>query len=166
MQFSWVGPVAAILALLGVLRLALPFLAGLRAGKLEPELVVPLGFWGRARQGFWGLLACLAAGLLMLGLREGQEAAGIFITAALFLVLLPQKYVLAEEGLTLNGRLICHWEDFSGFFADPKYVVLFADHTARILWGQTETNLELLTALAKRLPRARNIARHDDSARD
>lgn len=84
----------------------------------------------------------------------------IFMASVLFLVLLPQKYALTAEGLALNGRSIGRWEDYSGFFADSKYVVLFADHTARILWGQSEANTELLKALAKRLPRTRNIARN------
>ncbi len=122
--------------------------------------MLELDFWGRARQGFWGLLAGLVAGLLIIGLQKEPEAGMIFMASVLFLVLLPQKYTLTEEGLALNGRLIGHWEDYSGFFADPKYVVLFADHTARILWGQSEANEELLSALAKRLPRTRNIARN------
>ena len=159
MKLAWVDPVAAVLALLGALRLARPFVAGLRTSKLEPELVVPIGFWGRARQGFWGLLACLVAGLLVLWSKGIHETAMVFMAGALFLVMLPQKYVLTEEGLTLNGHVLDRWDDFSGFFADRKYVVLFSDHTARVLWGEDEGNLELMKALAKRLPRARNIAR-------
>jgi len=122
--------------------------------------VLELDFWGRARQGFWGLVAGLVAGLLMLCLQKEPEAGMIFMASVLFLVLLPQRYILTQDGLALNGRSIGHWEDYSGFFADPKYVVIFADHTARILWGQSEANTELLLALAKRLPRTRNIARN------
>jgi len=150
---------AALLAFIGAVVLARSFFRGRRTSAKEVLVVLPMGFWGRARQLFWGLLACLLAALSTVGQAELAPEGLILCVACLIVLALPQQYTLTSEGVLHNGRLLGRWEEYSGFFADEKYAVLFADSRVEVLWGQNEQSEGLLEVLGRFLPRAPNIQR-------
>ena len=153
-----VQAIIAILASVGACILAAPFFKGRRINSPR-QLVLRICFLGRARQAFWGLAGVAAA--LLLALAANTDQLGVLLLAAgsLLILLLPQQYAFADEGLLLNGRLLASWDEFSGFFADDKYIVLFGDKRADILWGQSAADETLLKMLQSKLPRTRSITR-------